>query len=373
MTARSQESPPYMVRTMTTLSRRVNMALFCVLAAGVVGGWFFARDAFNAVLLVLAIVVLIAGAHELAHFVTAKLLGVDVIEFGLGFPPRMTLWIHEGTAYSLGWVPLGGFVKLAGERDPSHPRSFAGASRRRRLAILVSGSVANLLLPLPLLTAAAAFTLLSPQDGPGSGRAVITEIAPNSVASLAGLRPGDVIHEVAGRETELARRAVRELSRRSGEAIDLLIQRDEDYLAVDMLAAGDTSSRGAAAIGVTLVPECALSGSGQCPPFTSGIEQEGPGGLIGPLGLIQLTSEIARGGISSLLILTAVLSLNCAVLNMLPLPMLDGGRVLFLGVETLRGGRRFAVRTERLLHFSGLLLVLSVIVFATVTDIQRIF
>ena len=371
MTVSGQATTPYVARTMRVLSRRTNMLLLCLLALGAAAGWLYAREALAAIALVVAMVALIAGTHELAHFVAAKLLGVDVLEFSLGFPPRLALWRHEGTAYSLGWVPLGGFVRLAGERDPEHPRSFAGASRRRRLVILVSGSVANLLLPVPLL----ALTLLLPLSGPTGGRAMITDIAPDSVAALAGLRPGDVIYEVAGRETRLAWLAARELRRRSGDAVDLLVRRDQAYLTVGVIAAGGgiEASRGAAALGVTLLPECMVDSSVACPPFTPGSEQKAQGGLIGPIGLVQLTSQIAAGGASSLLILTAVLSLNCGVLNLLPLPMLDGGRVLFLGVEALRGGRRFPARAEQRLHFAGLLLVLSVIVFATVVDIQRLF
>ena len=356
-------------RAPRALSRRANLLLLCACALGVAAAWIFARDVLGVIGIVVVMLALIAGTHELAHFVTAKLLGVDIVEFSLGFPPRMVRWRHEGTAYSIGWLPLGGFVRLAGEYDPERPRSFAAASRWTRLVILVSGSVANLLLPLPLL----AFTLLLPLDSPTPGRAVITEIAPDSVAAIAGLRPGDVIYEVAGRETEIAWNAAHELRRRSGDAIDLLVRRDQAYVMVDVAANADTRSDGAAAFGVELLPECALDSRVECPPFTPGLAQEDDAQVLGPIGIVQLTNEVAAGGLFSLVILTAVLSVNCGVINLLPLPMLDGGRVLFLGIEALRGGRRFAVRTERLLHFAGLLLVVWVLVLATIGDLQRIF
>ena len=165
--------------------------------------------------LVLAIVVL---AHEAGHFFTAKLFGVRVNEFGIGYPPRLFAVKHGETEYSVNALPLGGFVKLAGEEDPKVEGSLASKSHAKRITILAAGAVVNALLPIILFTAAFAL----PHDVV-TGRTEVAEVSPDSPAAAAGIEVGDVITKFDGRELtnngELSRLIILNL----GEAVPMEI------------------------------------------------------------------------------------------------------------------------------------------------------
>ena len=137
----SPEQPPQI-----SLARGLMTAALVVVAIAVAA--MFARNAVQSALIFIVILVSLVVAHELAHFFTAKLFGVHVLEFGVGFPPRIFAKRFGDTEYSLNWMPLGGFVRLLGEEDPTHPRSLASQPAWQRLIVLASGSVINLVLPI---------------------------------------------------------------------------------------------------------------------------------------------------------------------------------------------------------------------------------
>src|ERR671937_339301 len=132
--------------------------------------------------------------HELGHFVLAKLAGIRVEEFGIGFPPRLLALRRGETEYSLNWIPLGGFVRMLGEEDPTQPRSFAHAPKRWRVAILLAGSTMN------MLAAACFFTVAYTAGWPTATQSEVTvrEVVADSPAARAGLQPGDVVLRLAG-------------------------------------------------------------------------------------------------------------------------------------------------------------------------------
>ncbi|MFQ5880086.1 MAG: site-2 protease family protein, partial [Dehalococcoidia bacterium] len=178
---------------------------------------------FQAVLAFGLILVLLIIVHELGHFITAKLTGVKVLEFGLGFPPRLFGFRRGETLYSLNALPLGGFVRLLGEEDPSDPRSLAAKPRWVRLLVLASGSGMNILLPIFLFAVA----FMIPRDVP-VGLTRIVDVEPGGPAAEAGLQPADVILGVNGKDIRNTQELGREIRLSMGETILFRIKRSVD-------------------------------------------------------------------------------------------------------------------------------------------------
>ena len=166
-------------------------------------------------LAVLAVVVLV---HEFGHFATAKAFGVRVNEFGFGFPPRVLRVFRRGeTEYTINLLPIGGFVKLEGENDPTHPRSLASKGVGTRFIILIAGVFMNLVLALVLLTALFMFTV---------GELEVGQVAPGSPAAQAGILPGDRLLEVNGSPVNSFQDMAARINPNRGTEVDLLIRRD---------------------------------------------------------------------------------------------------------------------------------------------------
>lgn len=375
--------------------RRLNTAVAILVALAV--AWWFAPDAVSAALLFIGMLVVLVVAHELAHFATAKLFGIYVLEFGVGFPPRIAGRAWGETVYSVNWLPLGGFVRLLGEEDPGHPRSLATAARWKRFIVLVSGSLVNLLLPVLLF--AIAFTIPHEES---IGRAVIEQVVPDAPAEAAGFRTGDVIYEVGGRDATNAAAAGRLIRLYLGKEIDVVVRRGQDFVTLRVEPRW-TPPSGQGPTGILIREQCTIVGGVGCVPFTETVSQPPwesiPAGaratldamilarnevvswfkggnrpaVAGPVGIAQTTGEVAReGGATPLLMLAALLSINLGVLNLLPLPMLDGGRIFFLLVEVLRGGRRIAPEKEALVHLVGFVAFIVLAIVITFADIARI-
>ena len=348
----------------------------------------FARDAVTAGLIFIVILVGLIVAHEFAHFVTAKLFGVYVHEFGIGFPPRIWGKRIGETEYTLNWLPLGGFVRLMGEEDASDPRALAAQPRWQRFIVLVSGAAVNLVLPVLLF--AIAFTI--PHEE-AIGRAVVSEVTAGAPADEAGVQPGDVIYAIGGRDAKNVTAAGRLVRLHMGHEIDLQVKRGEEFLTIPVEPRW-APPEGEGPTGITIAAQYPFTETVSQPPWESlpnGLRAtldtlilarneivgwvKGSGGpqLSGPVGIAQTTGEVARaGGIPPLFELAALLSINLGVLNLLPLPMLDGGRIAFLLLEVLRGGRRIAPEKEALVHLVGFVLFVVLAVVVTFADISRI-
>jgi regulator of sigma E protease len=375
--------------------------------------------------------------HELGHFITAKLAGVKVLEFGMGYPPR--LWgIKRGeTEYTVNALPLGGFVRLLGEEDPGDPRSLAAKPRWVRLIVLSSGAAMNVVMAVFLFSLA----LSIPRDVDVS-RARIADVVPGGPAEEAGLKPGDVIFAVNGRDVQSVAELSYRLRLNLGETVDLTIRRAEgaeaDFIEVPVYARwaadpfvdengnehaqGPTGITISAAYGAVEVisPEEQAEIAKDLPPgetvpttrmvpfsetqrdqpweaapngarrsFESivlarkEIESRIRGGfpgvgggfqITGPVGIAQLTGEVVEeAGWQSLMEFAALISMNLAVINILPLPMLDGGRVVFVLIEFVRRGKRIAPQKEAMVHFAGMVAMLAFAVAVTYFDVIRIF
>ena len=388
-------APPPEERPRTPTLRRLSIAATVVAAIAL--AFMLKRDATSAALLFGVILIFLVVAHEFAHFATAKLFGIKVLEFGVGFPPRLAGFRRGETEYTINWLPLGGFVRMLGEEDPDDPRSLAAAPRWQRFIVLVAGSLMNLALPVVLF--AAAYTI--PHDEP-IGRAVIMTVVPGAPAEAAGFLADDVIYEIDGRDARSANDAGRLIRLNLGEEIDVLVRRGQEYVTLSVTPRW-TPPADQGPTGITIRPQCTLVGGYGCVPFTERVADPPwtsiPRGfestidsmilirnevlswirggsspeVTGPVGLAQTTGEIARaGGTTTVLQLAAILSINLGILNLLPLPMLDGGRVMFLLLEVARRGKRVAPEKEALVHLVGFVLFIALAAIVTFFDITRI-
>jgi regulator of sigma E protease len=344
--------------------------------------------------------------HELGHYVTAKIFGVKVLEAGLGYPPRVWGFTWRGTIYSINLLPLGGFVRLLGEEDPSDPESLAAAPAWKRLIVLASGGLLNLALPVLLF----AIVFMLPREVP-VGPAVIDVVEENSPAEAAGLQPGDEIVAINGHEIKNSIDASRQIRLNMGETLQFTVQRDffgggTDVVTVPVKARWDPpEGQGQTGIRIhNLVAGSAVcQGEGrpdQCyeteqygffESFPKGWTAtwetltlfrnqivaifHGAGGpdFAGPVGIAQTTGEVVEeSGWEPVLELAALLSINLGIINLLPLPMLDGGRIAFVLIEVARRGKRISPEKEAVVHLVGLVLIVTMAVVVTYFDVARL-
>jgi regulator of sigma E protease len=327
-------------------------------------------------------------AHELGHFITAKAFGVRVDEFGLGFPPRLLSVRRGGTRYSLNAIPLGGFVKMAGEEDPKVSRSLASKGIGTRLLVLSAGSLMNLLLPLLLFSIA----FMVPHDLV-IGQVVVEEVAPNSPAARAGIEAGDMFLSINEKPVNNIGDLHRYIQLNLGKEITILAKHSDSTIEDIQVIPRWKPPEGEGAIGILVsMPDFIIVS--QSYPFWKAIPlgvstcietfvlfKNGiismiigatPVAIAGPVGIAQITGEVAKAGISPLLEFAAFLSLNLAIINLFPLPALDGGRIAFVLLEGVRRGKRISPKREGLIHAIGFILLMAAFLAITYQDIIRI-
>jgi len=340
------------------------------------------------VLIFLAVLVGIIVAHELGHFITAKASGVEVKEFGVGLPPRLFGVKRGETVYSLNAIPLGGFTKMTGEEDPSAPRSLASKSFAARLLVLSAGSLMNFLLPLLLFTIA----FVVPHNMV-IGDVLVEDVASGSPAAVAGIEPGDMVVSINGKPINNSSDLQRYIQLGLGKETTVRVEHSDSTVEDVSLVPRWRPPEGQGAVGIVIsMPEATVIR--QSEPFweapslavsacveTMGLFKNailsmlaGTSSLTltGPVGIAQMTGEVARVGISPLLEFAAFLSLNIGLINLFPLPALDGGRICFLLLEKIRRGRRVSPKTEGMVHLIGFLLLMGVLAAVTYGDIMRI-
>lgn len=336
----------------------------------------------------IAVIAVLILAHELGHFFTARAAGVTVAEFGIGFPPRLFAIKRGETTYAINLLPLGGYVKLAGEEDPKIKGSLAGKSIPVRIAVLAAGSMMNFLLPVVLFSAA----FMVPHNEI-FGTVIVEEVKPGSPAAAAGIVPGDSLLQLNGKVLNNSADLNRYLQINLGNEVDLLVRHtDETTSNVQVLARWrPPPDQGPTGMSVSTpnysvtkksypfwqaIPTGFVTSFETLALFKNGIINmiigASPAGLTGPVGIAQITGEAVKIGFSALLEFTAFLSLNLAIFNLFPLPALDGGRIAFVVVEWVRRGKRIQPRTEALVHLIGFLAFILFMVLITFQDITRI-
>ena len=412
--------------------------------------------------------------HEFGHYATARAMGVKVLEFGVGFPPRAfgvytgntavlidgatryvglsgpgdlgrgqkikvsstedangnlvarvielskkvakgeqedepeerpgeeDLLKHEGKIrsvgdgsmvladmlYSVNWAPIGGFVRLAGEANPNVPRSLAGKGTGTRFLVLVAGPLMNAILPLLIFTV----ILMIPRDV-AVGRLVIQEVGEGTAASAAQVQAEDTVLQANGSDIVNRLEFTREINLNGGSRMSMLVERDGQELLLHLRPRFDTES-GRWLVGVyprlddvTIVKQSEPIWEAIPNSFVNTWEmlvlvKQSLGGAFGegsspefsgPIGIAQVTGEITRSnGWIGWLGVGVLLSINLAILNILPIPMLDGGRIFFVVLEWARRGKKIPPHREGMVHLIGFALLMGGIVLVSVNDIGRL-
>lgn len=320
--------------------------------------------------------------HELGHFVTARLNGITVEEFAVGFPPRLVSVVRGGVRYSLNAIPLGAYVRMLGEEDPTSPGSFASKSKSQRAVVLAAGPLVN------LLSAVLVFALAYGTGWPDPSAAIVRvqEVVPGGPAEQAGLQPGDILRSADGQALGTPRQFRDYTNSHLGQRIVLAIERQGQMLDIPVVPRVDWPE-GQGPLGIRLaatlllVPHDPISAiafgfraTGELVGLTltapvMAIRGDLPIDAIRPIGLPVMTQLAAQatqtvvetGSVFLVLLLTATFSAGMGVANLLPIPALDGGRLMFVAVEALRG-RRITPEREALIHFAGLVLLVSLMV-----------
>ena len=371
-------------------------------------------DVLGTILAFVAVLVVLVLVHELGHFIVAKRAGITVQEFGVGFPPRIGSVVWHGTRYSVNWIPLGGFVKMLGEdgeleadkmrqrglSEAAVDKAMEGAFNRKpswvRIVVLGAGVVMNFLLASVLF--AVALSLPAQQ---GRGPLTITEIQAGSPAVVAGLEVGDVILSADGRTFDVSRDLTAYVRSRAGQLVDLIIRRagQEIDVPVTPRALSDAEeAKGLGAVGFSYEPdrfvEVPPSASGPAEAAWEGVTAAGdlalkiPGGLatavagllglapdagtaVGPIGIASETGRVLRAPLVSQLIFVGILSVNLAVLNVLPFPPLDGGRIAVVVIEAVRR-RRLPAEREALVYLTGFMVLILLVILISIRDVANL-
>ncbi len=358
-------------------------------------------------LLVLAVLVFV---HELGHFILAKKSGVRVDEFAIGFPPKIFSWQRGETKYSLNLIPFGGYVKIFGENPdedsiagPDSARSFVNIPKYKQLAVLIAGIAFNIIFAWLLISTSFMFGSTVPVgEGVNNNYAkyiqdqhvVLTNINSNSPAEKAGLKAGDTlisVNNISG--TELTTAKIRELIEkdsdgkisltfeRSGQTSDVVINTElsEDkrrvigifmenvgivklnpFLALYEGAKVSAIATKDVAIGLATFIGQSIQGNGS-------LEQ-----VSGPVGIAGMVGDAADFGLAYFLGFVAFISLNLAVINLVPFPALDGGRILFVIIELITR-RQIKPIIANYANTIGFLILISLMLFITYRDILKFF
>jgi regulator of sigma E protease len=340
--------------------------------------------------------------HELGHFLTAKRAGLTVEEFGFGFPPRIFSIMRGGTRYSINLIPFGGFVKILGEggEEQKNPKSFAAKGVGVRSIIVAAGIIMNFLLAYVLLvivnTAGISTAIEPDMQLPANAHleapvVTITQVDEGSPAHEAGLRPGDQIASINGTVITDEQSVISKVSESDGKTLSLMLKRGQSDLTMDVTPRLDPPD-GEGPLGIGLLQTATVRFpwyqsiweaakqlvflTGQIfvvfAEMIKSLVTTGSVGadVAGPIGIAVMTGHVLDLGIIPLLQFTALLSINLGIVNALPFPALDGGRLFFFLLEKIRR-RKVSKRIENMVHSIGFGLLIVLILVITFRDFVR--
>ena len=338
--------------------------------------------------------------HELGHFLTARKMGMGIEEFGIGFPPRLMSKRKNGVLYSLNALPLGGYVKIKGE-DGEHAEdqdSFAAKPVWKRALVLAAGVSMNIIAGWLLLVIL--FSVGAPMDLSDnidakyikSRSVIISEVLPDSPALEAGLQENDEVLTVDGREIKDIKTFQDLIDANSQTESAIVYKRNKKTatlsIAPRVMESVDAQKK---LIGVALtevgivrfpVHRAIIAGAQSTGAYLKAIvlafsdviaglfKGKGAGGIGGPIAIAVRANDVAQMGFSHIIIFTVVLSFNLAIINILPFPALDGGRLIFLAIEKIRR-RPSRKEIEEWFHRVGFTILILLMIAITYRDIAR--
>lgn len=338
----------------------------------------------------------LAFLHELGHFLVARAFKIEVEEFGFGFPPRIVkLFTLGGTDFSLNWIPFGAFVRPKGENDPEIAGGLAAAKPLPRLAVLLGGPVVN------LITGILLFSMVFMQVGaPDMSIVQIAGVSPNSPAEQVGIQSGDIVQVVNGTTIDSSERFTQLIKGSVGKEVSLTLKRGDEVISLNVTPRVKPPE-GEGALGVMMTnPTRPMSWFQSLGISTQMAYSQAealfllPARLIqgsiapeqarimGPKGMydiyqqaraldVQAESQPAsspqKAPAVNTLWLMAIISVALGITNLLPLPALDGGRILFILPELILR-KRVPAKFENMVHMIGFLLLLGLMVVITVQD-----
>ena len=346
-------------------------------------------------ILVLSILILV---HEFGHFIVAKKSGIMVEEFGIGLPPRLIGKKIGETIYSINWLPFGGFNRMHGEQDEEGitdvSKSFLHKSKKTRALVIVAGVIMNFLLAIVCFAIVYSFTGIMRE----TGKAMVVSVSPDSPALTSGIIVGDQILSIDGK-TVTKSDEVTSLVTTHGGTHNLVVETGPAQNRVQKKITVNTKldpQSGNYYMGIVLT-----SAENYFPPiwqrpfygiyygFKDAVywgetiilglwslvveifKGQTIQGVSGPIGIFAVTTEAAKSGILTVINFVGILSVNLAILNILPFPALDGGRLLFIGIEAVTG-RKTSFKVEGTINQIGMMILLALILVITIGDIRRL-
>jgi regulator of sigma E protease len=330
--------------------------------------------------------------HELGHFLAARAVGVPVEEFGFGYPPRLLkIGEWQGTEITLNWIPFGGFVRPKGEADETVEGGMAAAPAWKRLVIALSGPVMNFIIGIIVLV-----VVYTAMGTPASNEALITQIAPDSPAIQVGLEPGDIILSVEGESIEDIEYLISKINANVGREISLTVERDDETRTVEITPrVNPPQGEGAIGVGLSnpLKPTPFFQSIGEAFSTTgyiiretlllpvrliSGSVDPGVARPVGYKGIFDIYSQAVEMDQESdvytaeplpifTLSIIANISIALGITNLLPIPALDGGRILFTLPELIIG-KKIPQKFENAVNTVSFLLLILLMVFITILD-----
>lgn len=323
--------------------------------------------------------------HELGHFIFAKRSGIGIIEFAVGMGPKIWSTKKGETEYSIRLIPVGGFVAMAGEdgaendSEITHMDSFDEKTIWQRLQTIAAGPIFNVILTVILLSGV--FTYV------GSPTTEIANVVKNTPAYEVGVRPGDNILEINGAKINNWEDVGENIDKNGAKKAELVVERNGEEKTFEITPQKTEENRYVVGIESKLNknPLIAIKKAFVATwemsvqmvtfvvqLFTGNLNMKVTDAVGGPVAVISVVNEASKFGVANLVYVMAVISLNLGILNLLPIPALDGFRILMLIIEFLRGGKKFDREKEGMVNFIGFAVLMAFVVFITYNDILKL-